>query len=52
MKWRKVFGSLWVFDDSCRVYAIEGPIAMELSVAGRPFGQVAEALITIGEPIW
>jgi glyoxylase-like metal-dependent hydrolase (beta-lactamase superfamily II) len=28
------------------------PIALELTVEGRPFGQVAEALVTIGHPIF
>jgi len=28
------------------------PIALELTVEGRPFGQVAEALVTIGYPAW
>ena len=28
------------------------PIAVELLVDGRPRGQVAEALVTLGEPAW
>jgi glyoxylase-like metal-dependent hydrolase (beta-lactamase superfamily II) len=28
------------------------PVALELVVDGRPFGQVAEALVTIGHPVW
>ena len=28
------------------------PIALELVADGRPFGQVAEALVTVGGPAW
>jgi glyoxylase-like metal-dependent hydrolase (beta-lactamase superfamily II) len=28
------------------------PVALELTVEGRPFGQVAEALVTIGHRVW
>ena len=35
-------------DTQCR----RQPVALNLTVGGRPFGQVTEALVTVGMPKW